>query len=867
MIEISHNQARYLIREAEDRRLPDEQWAALQVHLERCAECRAYRARMSALTRSVKRVLVQRWGTAGGPAPDTPIRVQAQRASRAVRTRRTVFALLGLLLVAAVFAMPLRARILAPIPGATFTPTAALPSLTPTVVDRFKGLIAFESDQTGSSEVFLLQVSGSSKPDLMNLTNHPAQDTDPIWSPDGDWLAFLSDRSGKRELYVISVAGTRLTQLTDDPNMDWQGPLSWSADGEWIALTGRRLAQNRDRWGYLVSLTGMDPVSLPGTRSMSGALRFAPTHPLLASPGSIFNIEDGWTFDGWYGLATEEIIFEPARTAPAQASFDWAMGAGGLAYLATSNDSMMYSSPRFDQIRLSPVIGLNNRDALADESGQIIDRIVGGMSFRSLSYMPGGPFLATLQDARLTGCWNVHLVSAFHYNLLEPIDFDGLCVDSDLERASWSTIGPNNAGRWLAVTGRLQDPVTGAPSGEPGIYVARYPPWATGYYAQPDLDRLLDLPPGFKTVPRVRPTGNSLKIDPRAARPVAEVIPPEAMNLPFIEGMLVASQDAPSSAESSIQIFHADGSVETLVQGQDHYACPVWSVNGKKITFAAAPSDQLRGIYWMNADGRHQSLLLPRPSERAGAVSPSYGCPVWSPDGQFIAALRHEGDLTRLALFKPETLTLGHFPMLSPSKLARPVWSPDGRAVYMPESWSWGNPGSTYVSSIYWETVSGPITLQVLTGWDDMQAVSISPDGQHMVAIGIRHPSADQAASASLMLIDMPLPGAAKYITLPNYAQRGMGLPGRIEWLPDGRVLLALPGGPLDHHKATFVAYDTVYGMFTTLAGSEDALLDWAYTDGWVVYSSESGLWAQDLFSDAPPIRLSRRYISSLDLK
>ncbi|NRA09710.1 MAG: PD40 domain-containing protein, partial [Myxococcales bacterium] len=55
----------------------------------------------------------------------------------------------------------------------------------------------------------------------MNLTNDPAGDFDPAWSPDGTQIAFYSVRDGNFEIYVMNaVDGSNQTRLTNDPSDD-----------------------------------------------------------------------------------------------------------------------------------------------------------------------------------------------------------------------------------------------------------------------------------------------------------------------------------------------------------------------------------------------------------------------------------------------------------------------------------------------------------------------------------------------------------------------------------------------------------------------------------------------------------------------
>ena len=49
------------------------------------------------------------------------------------------------------------------------------------------------------------------------LTDNPAVDISPTWSPDGKRIAFMSFRDGYPEIYVVNVDGGGLTRLTNHP--------------------------------------------------------------------------------------------------------------------------------------------------------------------------------------------------------------------------------------------------------------------------------------------------------------------------------------------------------------------------------------------------------------------------------------------------------------------------------------------------------------------------------------------------------------------------------------------------------------------------------------------------------------------------
>lgn len=150
---------------------------------------------------------------------------------------------------------------------------------------KFNGLIAFSTNRNGPpGEIYVMNPDGSNQ---RNLTNSPASETRPAFSPDGTKLLFVRDfkailvmnpdgsgqtmvvdgatagfssitafpdwsPDGKKivfnaivkdskngaDIYVVNADGTGLTQLTTDPAND-SSP-SWSPDGTKIAFSSLR---------------------------------------------------------------------------------------------------------------------------------------------------------------------------------------------------------------------------------------------------------------------------------------------------------------------------------------------------------------------------------------------------------------------------------------------------------------------------------------------------------------------------------------------------------------------------------------------------------------------------------------------------
>lgn len=86
--------------------------------------------------------------------------------------------------------------------------------------------IAFMSDRDGNREIYVLQMPVAGEPvtggalESANVSQNPAEDSDPAWSPDGSHIVFISDRDGNPEIYVMSSDGKEVQRLTDDPADD-----------------------------------------------------------------------------------------------------------------------------------------------------------------------------------------------------------------------------------------------------------------------------------------------------------------------------------------------------------------------------------------------------------------------------------------------------------------------------------------------------------------------------------------------------------------------------------------------------------------------------------------------------------------------
>lgn len=102
------------------------------------------------------------------------------------------------------------------------------------------------SDADGSNQIVLTDRSTSTHLGFIPTEREPA------WSPDGTKIAYTSNRSGNSEIYLMNANGTNQVRLTNNPLSDAANPC-WSPDGTKIAfrdsVIGDIIAMNADGSG------------------------------------------------------------------------------------------------------------------------------------------------------------------------------------------------------------------------------------------------------------------------------------------------------------------------------------------------------------------------------------------------------------------------------------------------------------------------------------------------------------------------------------------------------------------------------------------------------------------------------------------
>ncbi len=117
--------------------------------------------------------------------------------------------------------------------------------------------IAFESNRGGTTEIYIMDADGSN---VRRLTFTGANSS-PAWSPGGDQIAYQTTRNAASfDVHKINVDGTGDTRLTFSPAEE--SLPAWSPRGDKIAYSSRRIDSSANV--HVMNPDGTGDLSLPG---------------------------------------------------------------------------------------------------------------------------------------------------------------------------------------------------------------------------------------------------------------------------------------------------------------------------------------------------------------------------------------------------------------------------------------------------------------------------------------------------------------------------------------------------------------------------------------------------------------------------
>src|SRR6185295_4229906 len=137
---------------------------------------------------------------------------------------------------------------------------SSIPSVAEPAISPDRSEIAFVS----GGDIWTVPATGG---EARLLVSHPANESRPLYSPDGRKLAFISNRTGGGDIYVLSFDSGDIRRLTFDDGTEQLD--AWSRDGRWIYFT----SSSRDISGmndlFRVSADGGTPMQVSADRYAS----------------------------------------------------------------------------------------------------------------------------------------------------------------------------------------------------------------------------------------------------------------------------------------------------------------------------------------------------------------------------------------------------------------------------------------------------------------------------------------------------------------------------------------------------------------------------------------------------------------------
>ncbi len=714
MNQISHKQAIHWIDLRLDGLLTERQLFLLDEHLRSCNSCSAYATEIEQVPGHLQTKLHARWDEKPGPSPKVMQHVAtkakwlplANRIGSGIRLFGSAAALLilGLVINLAISRLP------------AITPAIGTQAANNMLQQVETGLLAFTSDQNGNADIYTMYPDGSG---LTNLTNNPARDINPCWSPDGKRIAFESDRDGSMHIYSMNADGSDVIRLTDgkgnyvigtagtlnytpwspdgtklifldraggagklyvtDANGENKTLLSepggvyyssWSPDGQRVAFIAGN--PDADKRLYIVNADGSNPIdlgqSLPENEnidaynggyhwSQDGQSIFFSTYQLIAEGQGLSIVYE-------FSLLDNQLT---ERVRSGEPIIDW------------WQDTSFIAPHSYD--RLAPMTFLRGDGTSTTfkpfEPCESVNKP--GYSFDSQRSSHGNLVISAhcpeggwwLYWANPDGTVTKQLLNA--PIAVEGVHFFGITWSPDDRFITFYDTSGTFDLYILDVEAALQDPSTQpvkATTTKSGLYNSSWQP-----VVSPTVQVVEQLP-----TPVASPTVQVIEEQPT---PMATSQPQPQPSPRADDRLLAFASD--QNGNSDIYTMHADGSELTNLTNNPAFdGDPSWSLDGKQIAFIS-DRNGLTQIFLMDADGSNLTQVTEGEMDhRFENVNP------WSPDGtRLIVTERTPLDSSEHApgngewtLYVVSVDGKSKTPLASvPDIYSNPSWSPDGEHI------------------------------------------------------------------------------------------------------------------------------------------------------------------------------------------
>jgi serine/threonine protein kinase/Tol biopolymer transport system component len=149
--------------------------------------------------------------------------------------------------------------------------------------------IAFTAQKSGRSKLYLMNSDGTGVTELAPSLNVRGA---PSWPPTGEWLTVTADHGKSTAIFKVPLDGGQATPLVNEPGTN---PV-WSPDGQFLVYAGVEVGT---RFSLKAATADGKPYSIPEINLSRGSSRFSflPDKPVLVVLEGEFWLKNFWTVD------------------------------------------------------------------------------------------------------------------------------------------------------------------------------------------------------------------------------------------------------------------------------------------------------------------------------------------------------------------------------------------------------------------------------------------------------------------------------------------------------------------------------------------------------------------------------------------